>query len=150
MGKESDEKKAAGCGCLVIFFICVVFCLLNHFACSSSNPQPAPAQPAPPPTPYNEAMQKVRLLAVEWEYDDGILGGWFTVANNSKYDLKDFVINVQEFGASGTEIDHLTTTIYSVVYAGTTNKIHNLKIGIEDGQTVHKKAEIVDFELVDK
>jgi hypothetical protein len=96
-----------------------------------------------------EPEQFVELQNINWSKDFSIMELSVTIKNNSEYTLKDFVIDCEHSGPSGTVMDSNRREIFEIVEAGKSKRIRNFNMGFINSQStstacIIKRAKLVE------
>jgi hypothetical protein len=101
---------------------------------------------SPSLSPKEEALADVKLK-YNWEKTgfDNVMEANFTIANQSKYDIKDIEIKCTHFAKSGTVIDSNSRTIYDIVQARSEKTFDKFNMGFIHSQANSSACEITDL-----
>lgn len=115
----------------------------------ATTPAPVASQPAAPATAEQASLvdQVLPSVRLEWK---GVLDGQlltlnFTLINESDRAVKDFEIRCVHRGASGTEIDSNTRTVYDLVPARSRKTFSGFSMGVIHSQTAHTECAVTDL-----
>lgn len=97
----------------------------------------------------DEPEKFVELQNIKWSQDFSIMELSVTIKNNSEFALKDFVIDCEHSGPSGTVMDSNRREIFELVEAGKSKRINNFNMGFINSQAVStacmvKRAKIAE------
>lgn len=84
----------------------------------------------------DEPEKFVELENIKWSQDFSIMELSVTIKNNSEFALKDFVIDCEHSGPSGTVMDSNRREIFELVEAGKSKRINKFNMGFISSQAV--------------
>ncbi len=104
------------------------------------------------PLEESPAAEHARMLANIWldkfRWNKGGFGvvalASFSLRNGNGFDLKDFALHCQFYGASRTQIGEVTTILYQAVKAHSTKPIESFNVGFINSQTASGGCEVID------
>lgn len=97
----------------------------------------------------NEPEQFVELQDIKWSKDFSVMEISVTIKNNSEFTLKDFVIDCEHSGPSGTVMDSNRREIFEIVEAGKSKRIRQFNMGFINSQAVSTACVITRAKLVE-
>jgi hypothetical protein len=84
----------------------------------------------------DEPEKFVELENIKWSQDFSMMELSVTIKNNSEFALKDFIINCEHSGPSGTVMDSNRRKIYELIEAGKSKRINKFNMGFINSQAV--------------
>lgn len=113
-----------------------------------SSPTPKPSPPVIKPLDPKDEIRKNLTLDFKWRKDGfgSILMADITISNNSKFPVKDILIDIQTFAPSGTRLGRTKHTLYQTVAPFSKSTISNFNAGFIDQQSSNAGAKILDFQ----
>lgn len=91
-------------------------------------------------------LDGVKLVKFEWSAENSIMHANFTIKNAGKQPVKDFKIECDHAGKSGTKIDSNTRTIYETLKPGESRTWTRFNMGFIHSQAERSGCAIVDVQ----
>lgn len=143
-GRRVEKRRGIGLG--GAFLVVIVAGMMASVIINATKGN-NPSGNNPPVDPKQAALSEVKL-SYKWTKEDGLMTAYFTVKNDSGYDIKDLEIKCVHYGRSGTAIDSNTRTIYDVVSARSTKNFPHFNMGFIHSQAVQSGCGITDLAFV--
>lgn len=91
----------------------------------------------------------VELENINWSQNFSVMKLSVTIKNNSEFDLKDFVIDCEHSGPSGTVMDSNRREIFEIVEAGKERRIRDFNMGFINSQATTTACIVTRARLVE-
>jgi hypothetical protein len=97
----------------------------------------------------DEPEKFVDLENMKWSKDFSMMELSVTIKNNSEFALKDFAIDCEHSGPSGTVMDSNRREIFEIVEAGKSKRIKNFNMGFINSQAVSTACVITRAKIIE-
>lgn len=97
----------------------------------------------------DEPEKFVDLENIKWSKDFSMMEVSVTIKNNSEFALKDFVIDCEHSGPSGTVMDSNRREIFELIEAGKSKRIKNFNMGFINSQAASTACVITRAKIVE-
>lgn len=146
----AQAKKKTSLFTWIVAIIIVIWVVGSFSGGPSSTKSSSTSTPAPAPKVDPLKLAKSNTsLEYDWSKSAGgaLMQATFTITNKGTVDIKDIEITCTHYGASGTEIDSNTRTIYEIVKASSTRTFKNFDMGFIHSQAVTTSCQIEDLKI---
>lgn len=138
-------SSSAGFGGLIISVIVVAYLFYTF----SNHTGSSPAMSNVSSIPDIKQQIKGQVTFDKWDWYTTASGSIMmlnaTLANHSNQDIKDVEITCNNFSNSGTKIDSNTRTVYEIVKAGKSKRIHEFNMGFIHSQAAKTDCSVSDL-----
>lgn len=106
----------------------------------------ATTQAVVPEKKTQELRDLISVKKVNWKIGgfNNIFIGTLTIENKNSVGVKDFVIECETVGASGTKLDVVRTVIYDTISSGKTRTFKDVNMGLIDSQSKRAGCEVIN------
>ncbi|MEA3036055.1 MAG: hypothetical protein QOH04_1820 [Sphingomonadales bacterium] len=131
-----------------IFVLCLVVTPKpeNENTKTASQAAMSPAQRAKEEAERYRDDPKTALEVTDLDWSKGGFGAIMmvdaTIKNHAAFPIKDFQLRCVHQGASGTDMDENTRTVYDIVPANGTRRIRDMNMGFMNSQVTSSRCEI--------
>lgn len=89
--------------------------------------------------------EQVKVKSQKWRLDGfgNVMVVDLSIENSSKINLKDFVVECETVGQSGTSLGKVRKTVFDTLPAGKTKKFKNINMGFVNSQSKRAGCEII-------